>query len=111
MEVLEKEAHFVVHSKIIPNFAAENLVQSTPQTMHLDSFIYRAFRLYYDGFRSMTLGRTLWLVIAVKVFIIFFVLKLFFFPNFLRQHTEKGGEAEFVATELNKRAAPTLGGE
>ena len=61
------------------------------------------FRFYYDGFRQMTLGRTLWLVIAVKLFIIFFVLKLFFFPNFLKQHAGKGNEAEFVATELTER--------
>ena len=61
------------------------------------------FRFYYDGFRQMTLGRTLWLVIAVKLFIIFFVLKLFFFPNFLKQHAGKGNEAEFVAKELQNR--------
>ena len=71
-----------------------------------DNFFHRAFRLYYDGFRSMTLGRTLWLIIAVKLFIIFFILKLFFFPDFLRQHAEKGGEAEFVAGELTERANP-----
>jgi len=68
-----------------------------------DGFFYRAFRLYYDGFRSMTLGKTLWLVIAIKVFIIFVVLKIFFFPNFLSSHAEKGGEADFVATELLQR--------
>ena len=57
----------------------------------------------YDGFRQMTLGRTLWLVIAVKLFIIFAILKVFFFPNFLKQHAPEGQEAEFVATELNNR--------
>lgn len=55
--------------------------------------------LYYDGFRSMTLGRTLWAVILVKMFIIFVVLKIFFFPNYLKEHA-RGDEAEFVATEL-----------
>lgn len=55
--------------------------------------------LYYDGFRSMTLGRTLWAVILVKLFIIFVVLKIFFFPNYLKEHA-RGNEAEFVATEL-----------
>lgn len=55
--------------------------------------------LYYDGFRSMTLGRTLWAVILVKLFIIFVVLKIFFFPNYLKEHA-RGDEAEFVATEL-----------
>jgi len=67
------------------------------------SFLRRAFYLYYDGFRSMTLGRTLWLIIAIKLFVIFVVLKLFFFPNFIGQHAEKGEEAAFVAGELNKR--------
>lgn len=65
-----------------------------------NGFLYRAFHLYYDGFRNMTLGRTLWLIIIIKLFIIFVVLKLFFFPNFLSTHAEKGSEADFVATEL-----------
>ena len=60
--------------------------------------------MYYDGFRQMTLGRTLWLVIAVKLFIIFAILKVFFFPNFLKEHAPEGQEAELVATELQKRA-------
>jgi hypothetical protein len=33
------------------------------------------------------------------LFIIFVVLKLFFFPNFLKQHAD-GNEAEYVATQL-----------
>lgn len=68
------------------------------------SFWHRVFHLYFDGFRQMTLGRTLWLVIAIKLFVIFFVLKLFFFPDFIGQNAEKGKEADFVATELQQRA-------
>jgi len=68
-----------------------------------NSFLYRAFRLYYDGFRSMELGRTLWLIIAIKLFVIFVVLKLFFFPNFLKANAPEGGEAEYVSTELLNR--------
>ena len=71
--------------------------------MNVKRLFHRAFDLYYDGFRSMTLGRTLWLVIGIKLFIIFAILKVFFFPDFLRQHAAKGGEAEFVATELSKK--------
>ena len=66
-------------------------------------FLYRVFDLYYDGFRSMTLGKTLWLIIIVKLFIMFFVLKLFFFPNFMKENAKKGSEAEFVETEMLKR--------
>ena len=73
--------------------------------MRKDSFLYRVYDLYADGFRSMRLGRTLWAIILIKLFIIFAVLKLFFFPNFLKQHAD-GDEAGFVATELTDRAAP-----
>jgi hypothetical protein len=34
----------------------------------------------------MTLGRTLWAIILIKLFILFFVLKLFFFPNLLKKN-------------------------
>ena len=74
--------------------------------MRKDNFFSWAFLLYYDGFRSMTLGKTLWLIIFIKLFIMFFVLKLFFFPNFLRQHAAEGEEDEFVASELIERQAP-----
>lgn len=40
---------------------------------------------YVDGFRSMTVGRNLWLLIIIKIFILFFVFKLFFFPNLLER--------------------------
>jgi len=43
----------------------------------------RIIGFYMDGFRSMTTGRTLWKIIFIKLFIIFAILKLFFFPNYL----------------------------
>jgi hypothetical protein len=71
--------------------------------MDKQSFFYRAFDLYYDGFRNMTLGKTLWAVILVKLFIMFAVLKVFFFPDFLKEHAH-GDEPAYVATELVNRA-------
>ena len=38
-----------------------------------------------EAFRSMTLGKTLWAIILIKLFIMFFILRLFFFPNILQQ--------------------------
>ena len=73
--------------------------------MRKDSFLYRVYDLYVDGFRHMRLGKTLWAIILIKLFIIFGVLKIFFFPNFLNQHAE-GDEAGFVADELVERASP-----
>lgn len=68
------------------------------------SFAYRVYDLYSEGFRNMTLGRTLWVIMLVKFFIIFVVLKTFFFPNFLKEHAQ-GDEANYVAKELAERAA------
>ncbi len=70
--------------------------------MAKNNFFSKVFYLYYDGFRSMTLGRTLWAIILIKLFIIFVVLKLFFFPDFLKKHAD-GHEAEYVATQLIER--------
>jgi len=64
------------------------------------SLLHQFWLLYYDGFRHMTIGRTLWTIILVKLFIIFFILRLFFFPNYLNQHAPKGKEANFVAESI-----------
>ena len=72
--------------------------------MRNDTFLYKVYDLYADGFRSMRLGKTLWAIILIKLFIIFAVLKIFFFPNFLKANAN-GDEAGFVATELTERAA------
>ena len=74
--------------------------------MRKDHFLYRVYDLYVDGFRSMRLGRTLWAIIIIKLFIIFVVLKIFFFPNFLKQHAA-GDEPAFVAGSLVERVSPT----
>ena len=67
------------------------------------NFIHRVIKFYYDGFRQMKLGRTLWTIILIKLFVIFVVLKLFFFPNFIKEHAQKGEEPEFVATQILKQ--------
>ena len=71
--------------------------------MNKEGFLYKAFDLYYEVFRSMRLGKTLWAIILIKLFIMFAILKVFFFPNFLKQHAQ-GDEAGYVATELVDRA-------
>lgn len=60
-------------------------------------------KFYLEGFKSMTIGKTLWLIILIKLFIIFFVLKIFFFPNFLKGKTEEQKQ-EYVSEELINRA-------
>ena len=64
----------------------------------------RIFHFYFEGFKEMTLGKTLWVIILVKLFIMFFVLKLFFFPNFLNKFDTKSEKQEYVSNELIDRA-------
>lgn len=64
-------------------------------------FWYRAFHLYYDGFRSMTVGKTLWLIISIKLFIFFVIIKMIFFPNFLNSKCDSEQEkTEYVRHQL-----------
>ena len=44
------------------------------------------YQFYYQGFKSMTLGKKLWTIIIIKLIILFLVLKLFFFPNILKSN-------------------------
>ena len=50
-----------------------------------NSIPLKIWRFYMEGFRSMTLEKTLWAIILIKLFIMFFILRLFFFPNILQQ--------------------------
>jgi len=50
------------------------------------SVMNRLFRFYYDGFRSMSWwGKRVWVIILIKLFIIFLILKIFFFQDFLQK--------------------------
>lgn len=46
----------------------------------------KVFNFYIDGFKSMTIGKSLWALIILKLIILFLVLKLFFFPNVLEEN-------------------------
>jgi len=61
------------------------------------------FRFYYEGFKSMTVGRRLWLIIFIKLFIMFAILKLFFFPDFLKTNFKTDDErSNYVIEQLTK---------
>lgn len=49
-------------------------------------FLKKIWQFYYTGFKEMTVGKTLWAIILIKLFIMFFVLKLFFFKSDLREY-------------------------
>ena len=45
----------------------------------------KIFNFYYEGFRGMTWGSRLWGIILFKLFIMFVLLRLFFFPDLLKR--------------------------
>ena len=72
--------------------------------MFKNFLLMRIFRFYYEGFRSMTLGKTLWTLILIKLFIMFVILKIFFFPRYLNQFDTKEEKEDYVSKELIERA-------
>lgn len=64
----------------------------------------RVWTFYYEGFKSMTVGKTLWIIILVKLFIFFVIMKFLFFPNFLKSNFDNDDErADYVRNELIRR--------
>jgi len=59
------------------------------------------YRFYRDGFREMRLGRTLWTVLAVKLIILFGVIKLLFFSETLHSRFDSDeARQEYVSRQL-----------
>lgn len=66
--------------------------------------IKRIIRFYVEGFKSMTVGKTLWALIILKMFIMFAILKLFFFPDLLSSNYDNDDDrAQHVRNELIKK--------
>ena len=65
----------------------------------------KAWDLYYDGFRNMPRGgRTLWLIIIIKLCIMFLVFKLWLMPNYLNSHYDSAEEkSNHVFEELTTK--------
>ena len=62
-------------------------------------FLNNVFNFYMEGFRNMTWGRTLWVIILLKLFIMFAILRIFFFQPVLSGKTDIEKQ-DIVAKEL-----------
>jgi hypothetical protein len=62
----------------------------------------KLFRFYYSGFSSMPeWGRKVWIIIIIKIFIIFAILRIFFFPDFLwKKYDNDKQRSEYVMDHL-----------
>ncbi|MDH4322132.1 MAG: DUF4492 domain-containing protein [Desulfobulbaceae bacterium] len=67
-------------------------------------------QFYRDGFRSMVLGRTLWKIILIKLIVMFGVLKLFFFPDYLQTNFSNDRDrADHVLSVLSRPVSDRAG--
>ncbi|HIV49866.1 DUF4492 domain-containing protein [uncultured Helicobacter sp.] len=64
--------------------------------------IKNIFTFYRDGFRNMRLGKTLWLVIAVKIIVIFAFLKVFIYGESLHDLGSTEAKSAFVLQNLTQ---------
>lgn len=62
----------------------------------------RIYHFYADGFRGMTVGRTLWIVIIIKLVVMFAVIRLFFMPDILGGFDNDTQRAEAVREHLSQ---------
>ncbi|MDH3394248.1 MAG: DUF4492 domain-containing protein [Desulfobulbaceae bacterium] len=73
------------------------------------SLLCKVFHFYRDGFRSMVLGRTLWKIIIIKLAVMFGVLKLFFFPDYLQtSYSSERARADHVLDVLSQSEPPDV---
>ena len=86
----------VAFFKIIPIFVA-----IYPKEMTMKSTIRSIWNFYAEGFRQMTWGKTLWLLILLKLIILFAVLRIFFFQPTLSGKSEEE-KIEHVGMQLTR---------
>ncbi|MFV0593084.1 MAG: DUF4492 domain-containing protein [Draconibacterium sp.] len=61
--------------------------------MKSKNLFQKIWNFYSGGFKEMgSWGRQVWVIILVKLFIMFVILRIFFFPNFLKSNFETDQE-------------------
>jgi hypothetical protein len=64
--------------------------------------VNRVFSFYSDGFRNMSgWGKKVWIIIVIKLFIMFAILRVFFFQDFLMtKYNNDKQRSEYVLDQL-----------
>ena len=70
--------------------------------MSIKAKIASVANFYIQGFREMTWGRELWVLIIIKLVILFLVLRLFFFKPVLAGQTAEQ-KSDFVGERLTEQ--------
>ena len=64
--------------------------------------LQKVYRFYLEGFKSMTVGKTLWTIVLIKLCIMFLVLKIFFFKSELGGYNGQEEKSKHVIEQLTK---------
>lgn len=101
----KKTGHYIKKKiAIFAEYQPRTLMNKSNDANSQPNLLVRVFRFYRDGFRSMTVGRTLWAIIAVKLVVFFLILRWLLFPDFLAGKADSDqGKAEYVREQITKR--------
>ncbi|MDA3916698.1 MAG: DUF4492 domain-containing protein [Deltaproteobacteria bacterium] len=73
---------------------------------NISDTLKRVYIFYIDGFKGMVLGKKLWKIILIKLFIMFAILKFFFFPDFLETNFKTDEEkSNYVLEQITKNTS------
>ncbi len=68
-----------------------------------ENILTKILNFYIDGFKSMKLGKKLWAIVAIKLFVLLVIIKLLFFPNILKEKFNSDKErSEYILNQLTK---------
>ena len=74
--------------------------------INLTKTVNNIYTFYRDGFKGMVIGKKLWKIIFIKLFVMFAVLKLFFFPNYLNTKFETNEEkSNYVLEQITRNSS------
>lgn len=55
--------------------------------------VRQIYRFYFEGFKNLPRwGKQVWLIILIKLFVLFVILRLLFFPDFLKKNFKNDEE-------------------
>ena len=67
------------------------------------------YDLYRDGLRSQSgTSRMLWIIVAIKLLIMFAILRPIFFPRVIAEQGDKKAQIEYVQDQLTAPVVDTL---
>lgn len=60
----------------------------------------KIYNFYLDGFKNLTIGKTLWKIIIIKLFILFGIFKIFIYEK--KSFSTDEQQSEFVYKNMTK---------